>query len=69
MKFREFLTILRDHGFDLVRQEGSHRIYRGTVAGEIRQVVVACHRDSDDIRPGTLSSMIRQSGLSKTLFR
>ncbi len=32
-------------------------------------VSVACHRESDDIKPGTLASMIRQSGLPKKLFR
>src|SRR5574337_1294252 len=31
--------------------------------------LVAAHRMSDDIRPGTLPSMIRQSGLPKRLFR
>ena len=70
MKYRSFIHILREHGFDLHRQRGtSHRVYKGVVAGEIRLVVVACHRESDDIKPGTLSSMIRQSGLSKKLFR
>jgi predicted RNA binding protein YcfA (HicA-like mRNA interferase family) len=70
MKFREFIRILEAHGFVLDRQRGSsHRVYKGEVAGEIRLVVVAGHREGDDIKPGTLSSMIRQSGLSKTLFR
>ena len=69
MKFRDFLRILEDHGFDLARQRGSHRTYKGQVKGQIRIVVVACHSERDDIKPGTLSSMIRQSGLPKTLFR
>ena len=69
MTFREVIAILEDHGFNLARQRGSHRTYTGMVEGKIRVVVVACHRESDDIRPGTLSSMIRQSGLPKSLFR
>ena len=69
MKFRDFIRILLDHGFELDRQRGSHRIYKGVVGGKTRIVVVACHRESDDIRPGVLDSMIRQSGLSKRLFR
>jgi predicted RNA binding protein YcfA (HicA-like mRNA interferase family) len=69
MKFRDFIPILESHGFALDRQRGSHRTYKGFVEGSIRVVVVACHRESDDIKPGTLSSMIRQSGLSKKLFR
>jgi hypothetical protein len=39
------------------------------VGGEVRLVVVAPHRMSDDIKSGTLASMIRQSGLPKKLFR
>ena len=69
MKFREFIRVLLDHGFELDRQRGSHRIYKGIVGGKTRIVVVACHRESDDIRPGVFDSMIRQSGLNKKLFR
>lgn len=69
MKFREFIQILQNHGFELHRQGGgSHRIYKGWVLGKTRLVVVACHRESDEVAPGTLSSMIRQSGLSKRTF-
>ena len=35
----------------------------------MRLVSVHYHRGSDDIRRGTLNSMIRQSGLPKKLFR
>jgi predicted RNA binding protein YcfA (HicA-like mRNA interferase family) len=69
MKFRDFIRILEDHGFVLARQRGSHRTYKGYVDEDARVVSVACHRESDDIKPGTLSSMIRQSGLPKDLFR
>lgn len=69
MNFRDFLRILETHGFELARQRGSHRTYRGVVNGETKIVVVACTREGDEIRPGTLGSMIRQSGLPKSLFR
>lgn len=69
MKFRDFIGILKGHGFELDRQSGSHRTYKGSVKGKAYVVVVACHRESDDIKPATLSSMIRQSGLPKGLFR
>jgi predicted RNA binding protein YcfA (HicA-like mRNA interferase family) len=69
MKFRELIRILEDHGFELARQRGSHRTYKGEVGGQVRIVVVACHNESHDVKPGTLSSMIRQSGLPKKLFR
>ncbi|MBA3810840.1 MAG: type II toxin-antitoxin system HicA family toxin [Caulobacteraceae bacterium] len=47
----------------------SHRRYRGVVGGEVRFVDVSFHGLGDEIRPGTLNSMIRQSGLPKALFR
>jgi predicted RNA binding protein YcfA (HicA-like mRNA interferase family) len=68
MKFRDFIRVLEAHGFVLDRQRGSHRTYKGVVGGRTCVVIVACHRESDDIKPGTLSSMIRQSGLSKAIF-
>lgn len=68
--FREFIDILEQHGFVLHRQaSSSHRIYRGTVNGEVRLVTVAPHSLGAEVLPDTLNSMIRQSGLPKKLFR
>ena len=69
MKFRDFIRVLEQHGFVLDRQRSSHRIYKGKVRGRTHIVTVAYHRESDDILPKTLASMIRQSGLDKRLFR
>ena len=69
MTFRDFIRILTAHGFVPERQRGSHRIYKGEVAGRARLVVVAYHREGDEIRAGTLASMVRQSGLQRELFR
>lgn len=69
MKFRDFLRILEQEHFTLVRQAGSHRLYEAVVEGQRRIVTVAGHRESDEIRPGTLASMIRQSGLPKARFQ
>lgn len=70
MKFARFVEIIRANGFDVHRQgAGSHVIYRGLVDGKVCLVTVAAHRMSDEIKPGTLASMIRQSGLPKHLFR
>ena len=41
----------------------------GIVGGAVRFVDVAYHAIGDDVPMGTLESMIRQSGLSKKLFR
>jgi predicted RNA binding protein YcfA (HicA-like mRNA interferase family) len=64
------VKLLEANGFRLHRQgKGSHVIYRGGVAGKVMLVTAAAHRASDDIKPGTLAAMIRQSGLPKKLFR
>jgi predicted RNA binding protein YcfA (HicA-like mRNA interferase family) len=67
--FREFIDVLVAANFKLVRIEASHRRYVGYVDGVTRNVTVAFHNINDEIRPNTLASMIRQSGLSKRLFR
>lgn len=69
MTFRDFIRVLTAHGFELDRQRGSHRIYKGIIKGRTRMVVVSCHREADEIKPGTLASMIRQSALDKKTFR
>ena len=69
MKFRDFIRMLVKHGFELDRQRGSHRLYQARIGGKTRLVVVACHSENDDIKPGTLASMIRQSRLPKRSFR
>jgi predicted RNA binding protein YcfA (HicA-like mRNA interferase family) len=67
--FREFIEIITANGFVLHRHGAtSHRRYRGVIDGEVRFVDVAFHSISDDVRPGTLNAMIRQSALPKSLF-
>jgi len=68
--FREFIAILEEHHFTILRHDdGSHRRYRGVVDGKVRLVTVAFHNFRDEILPDTLASMIRQSGLNKKHFR
>jgi predicted RNA binding protein YcfA (HicA-like mRNA interferase family) len=67
--FAQFIEIIEREGFLLLRQEGSHRRYRGEIGGQVRLVTVAYHRITDTVRTGTLDSMIRQSGLPKSMFR
>lgn len=69
MKYRDLLKILRDEGFEQTRQKGSHRTLKGTVKGKTQVVQVAYHQINDDVAPGTLGSIIRQSRLSKKKFR
>jgi len=68
--YREFIAIREQHGFLCIRHDGgSHQRLRGDVGGEVRLVDVTPHRLHDEIKTGTLKSMIRQSGLSEKLFR
>jgi predicted RNA binding protein YcfA (HicA-like mRNA interferase family) len=60
MKVREVLRLLKDDGWGLVAQKGSHRQLKHpfkpgkvTVPGNM----------ADDLPPGTLKSILRQAGL------
>lgn len=68
--YRRFIEIIEAHGFVLLRHDGgSHRRYRGMVGGRAQLVDVTPHNVNDEIKTGTLKSMIRQSGLNQRLFR
>jgi predicted RNA binding protein YcfA (HicA-like mRNA interferase family) len=58
-------ALLARHGFTKVRQSGSHVIMQRKVLGETWTAVVPNHRE---IRPGTLRSIIEQSGLDRAFF-
>ena len=68
MRVREVIRILERHGFQRVRQTGSHRHFQGTVNGQIRMVTVP-GVDGDEVPKGTLGSIKRQSGLPGHRFR
>jgi len=61
----EACKILERHGFVSVRQRGSHRIMQLQTEGTTTTVPVPLH---DFLRRGTLQSIIRQSGLDRSLF-
>jgi predicted RNA binding protein YcfA (HicA-like mRNA interferase family) len=61
---REIVRILTDNGFAFVSQKGSHQKFRNA-GGRI--VIVPA--DRKEIPIGTLSSIIRQSGLDPAFFR
>ena len=68
MKVRDVIAILTEHGFRLDRSRGSHRHFKGLVDGQ-RRLVTVPGKDGDEVPKGTLSSIRRQSGLSRRLFR
>jgi predicted RNA binding protein YcfA (HicA-like mRNA interferase family) len=61
----EVCKILERQGFVVVRQRGSHRVMQLQAEGTTLTVPVPLH---DSLRRGTLQSIIRQSGLDKSLF-
>jgi predicted RNA binding protein YcfA (HicA-like mRNA interferase family) len=61
MTVREVIRMIEVDGWRLVRQKGSHRQYKHpTKKG---RVTVAGHLMSDELKPGTLNSILKQSGL------
>ncbi|GAB4267135.1 MAG: type II toxin-antitoxin system HicA family toxin [Methylomicrobium sp.] len=62
---QEVCTILIQHGFLEVRQRGSHVIMQKQLEESTITVPVPNH---SEIRIGTLQSIIRQSGISKSKF-
>lgn len=59
---RELIRALRRAGFVVLRQKGSHvALEKRTTTGYWR-TIVPMHRE---IRPGTLSDILNQTGLSK----
>jgi predicted RNA binding protein YcfA (HicA-like mRNA interferase family) len=62
---REVCAILAKQGFTEVRRRGSHVVMQKKVAAGTITVPVPDHQE---IRIGTLQSIIRQSGIPKSEF-
>jgi predicted RNA binding protein YcfA (HicA-like mRNA interferase family) len=62
---REVCKIMAQHGFVSVRQKGSHIIMQKQLPDTTITVPVPDHKE---LRTGTLSGIIRQSGLPRALF-
>lgn len=62
---REVCRILERHGFRNVRQRGSHIVMQRLTNERTTTVPVPDH---DELRIGTLTSIIRQSGVPRTEF-
>jgi len=62
MKVSEILRMLGDDGWVLVATRGSHRqLKHSTKSGR----VTVPGKPADDLAPGTLNSILKQSGLKK----
>jgi predicted RNA binding protein YcfA (HicA-like mRNA interferase family) len=62
---RDVCSILAKHGFVEVRRRGSHVVMQWHDGESTRTVPVPDH---PELRVGTLLSIIRQSGLARSLF-
>lgn len=62
---REVCLLLAQHGFIEIRRRGSHIIMQRRDDGGTTTVPVPDH---DEVKRGTLRSIIRQSGLPREIF-
>lgn len=63
MKAREVIKMIELDGWFLVRQRGSHKQYKHRIKKGL--VTIAVHKQSDEIAPGTLSSIFKQAQIRK----
>ncbi len=62
MKVREVLRMLRDDGWEQVRQRGSHRQLKHA---EKPGTVTVAGKPGDELHPRTAASILRQAGLRR----
>jgi predicted RNA binding protein YcfA (HicA-like mRNA interferase family) len=62
MKVKEVIKMIEGDGWFLVRTRGSHRQYKHASKSGL---VTVPGKLSDELAPGTLNSVLKQSGLKK----
>ena len=62
---QEVCKILAQHGYEEIRQRGSHMIMQKKTEDSTITIPVPNHKE---IRTGTLMSIIRQSRLDRSIF-
>ena len=62
MKVREAIPLLEQNVWYLVATTGSHRQFKND---EMAGRVTVSGKNSDDLAPGTLNSILKQAGLKK----
>ena len=61
IRVRELIRLLEQNGWARIRTNGDHRIYRHP---DGRITVISGHL-GDDVRPGTLKAVLRQTGIKE----
>lgn len=59
---KKLLKFLRDRGFYIHHQVGSHIVLK-TLSDTTKRVTLPMH--NKDLKPGTLSSILKQAGINK----
>lgn len=59
MTAKEMIRLLEENGFQYVRANGSHRLYRNPKTG--KQTIVPYHGGT--LKPGTEKNILKQAGL------
>lgn len=60
-KFKDVIKMVEDDGWTQVSQCGSHRKYRHPAKSGC--IIIAPHKLSDTVAPGTEKSILQQAGL------
>lgn len=60
MTVKAVIALLEENGWQFVRMRGDHRIYSKDGA---RRPIVVPGKESDDLKDGTLGSILRGAGL------
>ncbi len=61
MKVRDVINMIKEDGWFMIRQKGSHRQFKHNTKKGL--VTIANHKMSDEIAPGTLNSILKQAQL------
>lgn len=69
MTYPQVEKILKENGYQMIRQRGSHRRFKAIINGKFHFVTLANHRKNEQVDKRILAAIIRQSGLDKKLFR
>jgi predicted RNA binding protein YcfA (HicA-like mRNA interferase family) len=60
MKAKEVIKLIKNDGWSFVRQAGSHKIFKHPSK---QGMVVVPEHGNEDIKKGTLNSILKQAGL------
>ena len=61
MKVSDVIKLIKKHGWYEARQKGSHKQFKHATKKGL--VTIACHKMSDEIKAGTLKSILKQAGI------